>query len=272
VASFVDTYYPISWGEGFITRTNENVSIVNFLDYRQGGLFRNPNQLAKFVTFLLALFLVNNKKLSIKKQVWFIALCIFSIVLTGSRTGFVVGAMLVLLSIFSNQHLTNSRRSLVFVAVFGLVAYFFLSGIGGRSTLVEDGMHDSMGSKFWLVIDYLKHELSFIYYLFGHLDYSLFEGSYYTTYNLDCEYGYVIYCFGFVGFFAFIYFFYKVYQRVDIRNRFFFIVCLWMISSTIIMSYRAIFVFMLLLSTIYNSKKVGNAKISVGGKHPTRMI
>ena len=252
VASFVDTYYPISWGENFIVRTNENVDITNYLDYRQGGLYRNPNQLAKYVTFLLAIYLVNNNKKTIKKQIWFIALCLFSIVLTGSRTGFVVSSILFLLSAFSNKRLTRTRRNIVTIVFLGLIIYYALSGFGGRSTAVEAGLQDSLGAKFWLVIDYLTHEVSALAYLFGHLDYTLFEGSYYTTYNLDCEYGYIIYCFGFIGFFAFVSFFYKIYRRVDKHNRFFFVVCLWMISSTIIMSYRALFVFMLLLSTIYN--------------------
>ena len=118
---------------------------------------------------------------------------------------------------------------------------------------VGEGLNDSAGVKLKMLEDYLSHETSFISYLFGHLDYSLFKASKETAYSLDSEYGYMIYCFGFIGFFSFIYFLWKVYHHIEKANRLFFVVLLWMLSSTIFMSYRAIFVFMLLLSTIYSS-------------------
>ena len=255
ISSLIDTYYPISWEEDLITRTNESVSMSNYLEFRQGGLYRNPNQMARYVTFLLAIYLVNNTKSSIKKQAWFIALCFFSIVLTGSRSGFIISSIIIFLALFRNQRSSKNKRIIITLAVVVLILYYFLSGVG-RSTTIEEGLQDSVGAKFWLVMDYLSHESSVIYYLFGHLDHTLFTGSYDTNYSFDCEYGYVIYCFGFIGFFALIYYLYKLYKHVDKSQRLFFVVCLWMISSTIIMSYRAVFVFMLLLSTIYNRKVI----------------
>lgn len=255
ISSLIDTYYPISWEEDLITRTNESVSMSNYLEFRQGGLYRNPNQMARYVTFLLAIYLVNNTKSSIKKQAWFIALCFFSIVLTGSRSGFIISSIIIFLALFRNQRSSKNKRIIITLAVIVLILYYFLSGVG-RSTTIEEGLQDSLGAKFWLVMDYLSHESSVIYYLFGHLDHTLFTGSYETNYSFDCEYGYVIYCFGFIGFFALIYYLYKLYKHVDKSQRLFFVVCLWMISSTIIMSYRAVFVFMLLLSTIYNRKVI----------------
>lgn len=252
VSSFIDTYYPITWGEDFITRTNENVTIYNYSEFRLGGLYRNPNHLAKYVCFLLAIYLLNNRNLPIKKLLVFSSLCFISIVFTGSRTGFVIGVLLLLFGLSRNASSSSSlKRIFVFVAILGLVVYFIASGLGGRGMSVEQGMKDSAGLKFYMLLDYLSHENSVIYYIFGHLDHSLFKASFQASYSLDSEYGYIIYCFGFVGFLAFIYYLWKVYHHVEKKNRLFFWVLLWMISSTIIMSYRAVFVFFLLLSTIY---------------------
>ena len=182
----------------------------------------------------------------------FSILCFISIVFTGSRTGFVIVAILLLFGLSRNQSSSSTfRRVFVYMAVIGLLVYFLTSGLGGRGMTVEKGMKDSAGLKFKMLLDYLSHENSIVYYLFGHLDYSLFQASFIASYSLDSEYGYIIYCFGFFGLFSFIYYLWKVYHWVEKKNRLFFVVLLWMVSSTIIMSYRAIFVFMLLLSSIY---------------------
>ncbi len=260
ISSFIDTYYPISWGENFIIRTNENVTIENYQDYRLGGLYRNPNQCAKYVTFLLGIYLVTNSKTAIKKQLWFAALCYLSILFTGSRTGFVIGSILVVIAFFRNQRASYASRTVVSILIAVFVLYNFLSGEGGRGADIEAGLHNSAGSKFRILIDYLSNETSITHYLFGHLDYSLFEASYFTTYSLDSEYGYIIYCFGFVGLFAFIYYVWKIYQQVDKTKRLFFVVLLWMISSSIFMAYRSCFVFLLLLSTLFSQEKSNGLK------------
>ena len=255
VISIVDTVWPItSWGEDFITRTNASVDISNFSEFRLGGLYRNPNHLAKYVTFLLAIYLVNNSHKSIRNQALFSVLCFISIILTGSRTGFVIGSLLILFGLFRNQGSSKTLRIVAAFSAVGYLAYTFIQGTGGRGMHIEEGLQDSAGAKLLLVIDYLSQEINPIYLAFGHLDFSLFSPSFDVLYSFDCEYGYLIYCFGFFGLFAFIYYLVKIYKRVDKSDRIFFFVLLWMITSSIFMAYRAVFVFMLLLSTIYQQK------------------
>lgn len=258
IISIVDTVWPItSWGEDFITLTNASVDISNFNEFRLGGLYRNPNHLAKYVTFLLAIYLVNNSHKTIRNQALFSALCFVCIMLTGSRTGFVVGSLLILFGLFRNQHSSKTVRLIAAFAVIGYLIYTFVSDSGGRGMHIEEGLQDSAGAKLLIVIDYLSQEVNPIYLAFGHLDFSLFNPSFDVNYSFDCEYGYLIYCFGFFGLFAFIYYLLQVYKRVDRSDRIFFFVLLWMITSSIFMAYRAVFVFMLLLSTIYKKEKLG---------------
>lgn len=256
IITIVDTVWPItSWGEDFISRTNENVDVNNYLEFRLGGLYRNPNHLAKYVTFLLAIYLVNNSHKTIGNQALFSVLCFISIILTGSRTGLVVGGLLIFFGLVRNQRSSRTVRVISVMAVLGYIVFIFSTGGGGRGTHIEEGLHDSAGAKLLLVIDYLSRENNPIYLFFGHLDFSLFNPSFDVNYSFDCEYGYLIYCFGFIGLFAFMYYLVIIFRRFDKSDRLFFFVLLWMITSSIFMSYRAVFVFMLLLSTIYKPEE-----------------
>ena len=256
ITSFFDAVYPITWGEDFITIANENATFDNYLDFRLGGLYRNPNHCAKYVTFLMAIFIANSaKEKKIGEQLIFMALCYFCVIMTGSRTGFLISSLLIMLALFSNQKTSGVMKTVVIVVVAGLMIYNYMSGGGGRGAKIEEGFHGSADMKWILLMDYLSHETSIIYYLFGHLDLQLFNPSFDVGYSFDAEYGYIIYCFGFIGLFAFIYYLYKLYKHLDKTNKVFFVSALWMITSSIFMSYRAVFVFMLLLSTIYDNKK-----------------
>ena len=252
IISIVDTIWPIgTWGEDFITRTNATVNINNYFEFRLGGLYRNPNHLAKYVTILLAIYLVNNNHKSIRNQALFSTLCFICLMLTGSRTGFVIGSLLILFGLLGNQRSSRTIRVIAAIGVIGYLIYTFVSDSGGRGMHIEEGLQDSAGAKLLIVMDYLINEKNPIYLIFGHLDFSLFNPSFDVNYSFDCEYGYLIYCFGFFGLFAFSYYLVRIYKRVDKSDRIFFFVLLWMITSSIFMAYRTVFVVMFLLSTIY---------------------
>lgn len=251
VTSIIDKLYPITWGEDFITIANENASIDNYLDFRLGGLYRNPNHCAKYVSFLLAIYIVFNIKRPIAQKALFMFLCYFSIMLTGSRTGFAIGSILVLMAFLKGKNKSSALKYALTAGVLVLMIYNVVSGGGGRGAKIEEGFHGSADMKWKLLMDYLAHEDSIIHYLIGHLDLQLFNPSFDVNYSFDAEYGYLIYCFGFIGFFAFIYYFYKISCHIEKQNRVFLIVALWMLTSSIFFAYRAVFVFMLLLSTIY---------------------
>jgi len=258
VTSLVDTLYPITWGEDFITKANENVTIDNYIDFRLGGLYRNPNHCAKYVSFLMAIYIVFNKKKPIIQQAVFVFLCYTSILLTGSRTGFLIGSILVLMTFLRSNKKSTLMRIAVTAGVLILMIYNITSGGGGRGAKIEAGFHGSADMKWKLLMDYLTNENSVLYYLIGHLDLSLYNPSFDVNYSFDAEYGYMIYCFGFIGLFAFAYYLYAIFCHIEKNDRIFFIVALWMLTSSIFFAYRAVFVFMLLLSTIYrqNTKRI----------------
>lgn len=263
VITLVDRYYPIAWNEKGIAHMINTIDTTNYSSFRLGGLYRNPNQCSKYVTLLLSVYLINNKNKTIIHQAWFISLCFFSVLLTGSRTGLAVASIMIMLALYDNKKMSKWILVVVVAIFIGVILKGVFSGSSFRGFEIEDGFSNSMGLKFKITMKYISEEQSVVKMLFGHLDSDLFETN--TSYSLDCEYGYVIYCYGFVGFVAFLLFYIKMFRKLEKEKRMFFVVLLWMISSSIMMAYRTAFVFMLLLSTIYNDNKgIANLKLSEG--------
>lgn len=233
----------------------DNLGYDTLFSYRLGGLYHNGNHAAKYITFLLALFLINNQNRKSRGVLVFSAVAYAGVLFTGSRTGFVVSSLILYFGIFRQQVYSKTLKYIFFTFVIIGIGYLLYSGISLRGFDVESGFHNSANSKWYTFLYYLKKENNIVAFFFGHLDPSLFKGEYGLAMNsFDSEYGDIIYCYGFIGFMAFINCFYKLFKHIDKSCRFFFFVCLWMISSTIIVSFRAFFLFMLLLSIIYNRR------------------
>ena len=133
-----------------------------------------------------------------------------------------------------------------------------------RSFSVIQGFHNSANAKFNVLVYYLKNENSIMRYLCGYLDMSrlrVFAEDVMSSF--DCEYGYLIFNFGFVGFVSILCYYYLMYKKINNIGRIFFVNFLWMISSSLIMSYRSIFIFFILMSYVYNNcKRIENKFIS----------
>lgn len=251
VVAFVDKYYPIVWNERGITHMIDTIDTTNYTSFRLGGIYRNPNQCAKYVSLLLAVFLINNKNKSVISQFWFLILCFFSVLLTGSRTGLVVVSLLIIIALYTSKT-KNKWVIAFFVAVFiGFIIYGVFVGSTFRGFDIENGLDNSLGVKWRITMSYISTEPSVMKLLLGHLDMDLFETN--TTYSLDCEYGYIIYCYGFLGVFALLTFYIQLFRKIDKDSRLYFCVLLWMLSSSIMMAYRSSFIFFLLLSTVYKN-------------------
>ena len=253
IINIINENYPISWNEKGIENMIRNVNEENYTSFRLGGLYRNPNHCAKYVSFLLVIFFVNNKGSSIIKLFPFMAISFYSILLTGSRTGFFVGSATILFALFQNKQMKNKAKIILIFVFLVFLFNVILSEQDFRGTLLQEGFENSAGSKFRLFKEYFFNENSYAFLLFGHFDMSLFQSV--KSYSLDAEYGYIIYCYGLIGFLAFGIALWKIYQKIEKQNKFFFVVLFWMISSSIFMSFRTVFVFMLLLSTIYHSSQ-----------------
>ena len=251
---FFNTYYPMSEEN---LRQLEYTSSGNLFDYRMGGLYHNSNQCARYLTMLLGFYMVVNKETKLARQLPFILIAFFSVLWTGSRTGF-VAATVILFFAFARQQELSSSIKVVFGVIFLISFLLFISKFMGtlRVLEIESGLDDSIGYKLGAFTYYLRNETSPIHLLIGHLDVSLFGRVYgINEFGFDSEYGSLIYRFGFVGFFAIMYFWYLLYKKTDKYSRIFYFNLLWIISSTIVCSFRAFFIFMLFLSVLYSNSR-----------------
>ena len=258
VVRFLDTYYPYS--EDLVKRfehMQNTITEENMLNFRMGGLYRNSNDCARQLSFLLAGFLVLNGKKSVRKLLPFVIICFYAVLLTGSRTGFVTASTLIIVFFFVNKTLSASWRFSFVLLAIGM--FFYLPFYESDSLRGFDVFRTgSVDKKMETFIYYLSTETSSFRILLGYLDASRFDVSIAPERimsSFDSDYGSVIFSYGFIGFLAILFFFYTIFRRMDKYGRLYFIVLLWMYSSTIVKSYRGFFTFMLLLSIVYGYRK-----------------
>lgn len=257
--NYFNTVYPFdeedTYGIGHIQATITADTIFN---YRLGGLYHNANQCAKYLCMLMAFYLLINRDWKNRTILLFTVIAYASILLTGSRTGFVVASLIAHFGLIRHGGYKNTVRYLFFgLAVIGM-AYVISTGVVLRGLDVESGLHNSANTKWDTFVFYLTNETSTIAWLFGHFDSSLFEGQYGSSIMgyFDCEYGDLVFRFGLIGFLCIMIFWWKTYRRIEKNSRFFFLILLWIISSSIVAAYRAVFIFMLLLSVIYSNYSI----------------
>lgn len=255
LTTFYDRYYPISEEDlNYYNYMQNNITAEAVFDYRLGGLYHNSNQCSKYLTLLMAFFLSVNHSKNSKNMIFFIFITFIGILLTGSRTGFVVGSLIAYFGFFRNNKISGWARYVVWgVALLGIL-YIVQKGNNLRGLDIESGLEGSANKKWITFLYYLQTENSLVAYLFGHLDTSLFLGGIGDVMGaFDSEYGELTFRFGMVGFFCIFMFYWQVIKRITMSQWFYFIILLWMISSTIITSYRASFIFMLMTSIVYSN-------------------
>lgn len=258
LVNLLDTYYPISENDtNGIAYMQNNITTENMLDFRMGGLYRNSNQCSRYLTFLLASFLVLNDEKPLRKLIPFVIVAFYAVLLTGSRTGFVVASMIIIAYLFVDKRVSAGLRyGVTFVAVVGFLFMIFVGSDTFRGGNVMDT--NSTDMKLATFGYYLSSENSVFRLLIGYLDVSRFdhEGAMIDVMNnFDSDYGSIIFSYGFVGFFAILIYYFTIFLKMDNKGRVFFLLLLWMYSSTIVKSYRALFLFMLLLSLVYGRHK-----------------
>lgn len=256
--NILNTYYPISEEDAAAIYQQSTVNANNLLDFRLGGLFHNANQCARYITFLLASFLILNYKKTIRQMLPFVIISFYAVLLTGSRTGFVVASAIIIIYLFIDDRvLAGWRYGTAFIAV----AVFLFLVFGGSSTfrgfdVMDTGSTDMKQETFMY---YLSNENSVFRILLGYLDVSRFDSSGgdidYVMAKFDSDYGSIIFSYGFIGFLCILLYFFTIFRKMDNNGKAFFVLLLWMYSSTIVKSFRAVFLFMLLLSCVYNQHK-----------------
>ena len=247
----IDRLYPMNeYMEGALTYMAENITLDNYTTFRLGGIYRNSNSCSEALCMLLGFFIANNKKIE-KSTLLFMAIMMYAIIITGSRTGFIVSSLMISLFFILN-------RRFAYILPVGIVFILFII-FGGNSELrvfeVQEGLSGSLSTKSDTFVSYISNEESPIKLLFGYFDAVRYRTMAQLGFmkTFDSDYGTLIFSYGFVGFFVILLFLYTVFKRVGKHEKICFVLLLWMSSATIFKSFRMIFLFMLLLSIIYSN-------------------
>ncbi len=255
IKEFINTYYIDINEEKYTLEKIREVSDFSsdFINKRYGGLFLNPNQCARYVTLLFALFLIEFKRKN--KIIFFIVVITFfiSIILTGSRTGFIVLTFLLIYNYFKSVKLNMGLIKNIFILsfIFGILILMF-SIIEVRNLKLEEAYEGSMEMKIELFFDYLLQSATS-----GNLT-ALFFGNFSIAFSekfnipvFDSEFGNIVFTVGFFGLIAIFLFYRKIFINSDKNVKLIFILLLWTISSSILFSFKMSFLFLFVLSNYY---------------------
>ena len=257
LSDLLDRLYPIAEMDVHgVHSMRRYMSLSNIMRYRLGGMYRDPNICAKSLTMLLAAYLALNYGKSTRTLLPFSIVCFVAVLVTGSRTGFAIAAAIIIAYLFLDKRISKFWRwGAVLVALGGLV-FILTSRLGMRSLNISQGFQNSASQKYLIFKDYLDHEESLFRLLTGYLDYERFIPTVVASIEkFDADVGYLIYCFGFIGFLAIIVYFYTIFRRMDAMRYIVFALLLWMLTLSIVMAYRSFFSFMLILSCVYSTHK-----------------
>lgn len=227
--------------------------------FRFGGLFRNPNQCGRMVTLLLGIYLINNEKIK-SKDYLVISLALLSVLLTGSRTAFLISLILIFTHFISLQK--NKKMARFNIILFALaVTYLAINSEFRGFDLIEVTGATSLGSKFDFLYNYYQNS-TFGQFILG--NFNIDEISY--NYNdlritkFDFEFGYLFHGFGILGLLIILFQVFKIFIKGDYKIKYLFIIMLWTFSSAILVNFRFSLLFFLALSFYYphldkNAKK-----------------
>ena len=264
ITNLLDTYYPFPdlLADQYVYMRN-HIGWNNIFDYRLDGLYRNPNQCAYYLTCLLAFYLIASEKKGIQNSFFVIIIVLLSVLFTGSRTGFLISALIIIASVFLNKSTPKAWKILSTIVIIIMGIYVVVNaGLSSyRAFDIGSGRDDSLSSKMNVLMYYLSQEKSIIKILFGYLDPNRFVSDTVVVMSkFDADIGYLIFQYGFTGLFVILFYFHSIYKRVNKIGHVYFILLLWIITSSIVTSYRAFFVFMLELSMIYSNSRSPQVK------------
>lgn len=251
ISQIISQIYPLDEDELAKYAFREDLVFSDLGGYtaRLGGIYYNSNNCALFLEMLF-LLLVNERK-QIKKWLFFIlvALLVFGIMSTGSRTSMLVLAILMIFMFF------NVGKSEKWVVLFFMLAgltYFITVGSSMRMFAVRQGMDDSFSIKLNILVNYISSSDSLTRLLFGCLSGNYLVvalgGGYPGT---DFDIGDVTVVYGFVFDVILLVFLWNLYKSLG-QYKSFMVVLIWCFSNTIFMSYRASALFLLIASMYYS--------------------
>jgi len=237
-------------------------SLIELQSIRFGGLFHNSNQLMKYVSLCAVTFLAENAYKPIKIQLPFVALVIISALLAGSRTGFFIIFVSIILAFLVQKRRNVNIGFFIFSFVLLLILFYFISLVAFKELRifnllggVEEG--GSLSIKYANLSYYSQFINEARQFLVGNFSIESIKELYHTPFTkFDSEWGYAIYFYGFI--FTLLYFIFLI--RIALRlirlngvNVVPTLILLWIISSTILFSYRTSLAFLLVISKYYSA-------------------
>jgi len=266
-----ELYYTSSY---LIEKSSTISSISDFGLIRYGGLFYNSNVCMKYVSLILIVFVIENKGVYFKKHMIFYTLVIISSILASSRTGFVI----ILFAVILGYYLKNNKlnfKNIFFIFSFSLLLLLLLYVSFGdeiRLFQISEGFEEegSISLKYNNFIYYWNKIYDLRQVIVGNFNIDSLKELYDTPFSMfDSEWGNSVYCYGIFFTLFYIAFLIKKIKNLKGMNFIAVLILLWIISSTILFSYRTSFAFLFVLSKYvnvyidYNYSRILNNKYGV---------
>lgn len=256
IVSFIDKFYPyegetLGYSSDYLLGGAGNIDFIT--NRRYGGIFRNPNQAVRYVTLLLIVFLIEAKQSNFFKKLPFFSLVLISVILSGSRTGLILTALI----LFYDTYLYHKKENILRIGIVSVLILFslvllvpLLLNFDLRIFEISKGAETSLSQKFIYFDQFFSKLTSPINFLIGHFSSENLEKLYGMKW-LDSEWAELFYSFGLIGFISLFSFYKSLYDLNDRNIRFFLIILFWSVTSTILFSFKMSFLLMLLLSKYY---------------------
>lgn len=185
-----------------------NTQFTVLSSFRCGSIFVNPNVFACFLVACLGSHLVVSRKYGcgFMRNIVVYLLCIIGFVLAGSRTGFVLGVVILIYHLFTEGRANQgyAMRFLGTMLFFFLIFVLFMNLTGNigsgilddlRLFKVNEGMSNSFGGKNSIFTNLIKQMQPWNYLIgYGPFDYSLS-----SSFLVDFDLGYFIVYYGLIG-------------------------------------------------------------------------
>lgn len=192
VNDFIRQYYLV----GSDTHLNLATTKYGTASFRSGSIYMNPNVYMVIPCSVLCVVLQSNIKNPSLINYLFAGICIWSLLLTGSRTTFIVAVAIVLVYFILDKSIGKIKWVILAVGV--IILAFNIDSLQENYRIFEvsDGIDSSFGHKLSGLVAYLKNANP-IYFVTGSLSSSF-------AVQVDAEWGYVFVYFGVLGLYWYI--------------------------------------------------------------------
>lgn len=268
----IDSVLKRIYGDSLQFRNSASMELTSF---RAGSVFVNPNIFACFLVAALGsyFFVLQYQKESLILKIITFGSFIIGFVLSGSRTGMLLGSLVIVTYIlFSSKENMNLlvRKIICFIVgailigIFAVVVFdtdqIILSDL--RMFKVQEGTGNSLNTKIGILGNLLS-EMNIINYAMG---YGPFNYSASPNLLVDFDLGYFITYFGIFGLVAYFFILYaiymwgnrKIYGRRYLNIMFLLVMIVFGITAGVYFNFRifSIYILMFMPALYYNDKKI----------------